>query len=160
MTDNTHFITDGKISIKLGATSTVLEYTLGARATGNLGTVWRYVRASTAIAQYDVVNFGTDWYAVPATATLVATGDMVGVAQVAFAAGEYGWVCTEADKISVNVSSSATAATQLYIATTAGSLSTTSSSGTLAGIHLTTSPVTTGVTLATAVMRAPTYKVL
>lgn len=158
---NTHYVTDGKLSIKLGATTTTQGFDLGTRATGNDGTVWRYVRATAAVDAYDTVMFGRDWLIAPATATGVATGDMVGIAQVAFAADEYGWICTEADTITVAVSATATAAIQLYIATTAGKLSTTASSGTLAGVHLdATTSASTGVTLTTAIARAPTYKVL
>lgn len=158
---NTNIITDGKLSIKLGATSTTLEFKLGTRANGNNGTVWRYVQATVAVSQYDTVTFPNTWLIQPATPTTVATGGNIGFAQVAFAAGEYGWVCTEADKITVAVSSTTTAAIQLYIATTSGKLSTTSSSGSLAGMFVDASISTTAtVTLTTAIARAPHYKVL
>lgn len=161
MTDNTHYVTDGKLSIKLGATSATQEHALGTRAVGNNGTVWRYVQATSAVDAYDTVMFGKDWLIAPATATGVATGDNIGFAQVDFAAGEYGWVCTEADTIQVAVSATATAAVQIYIATTAGKLSTTSSSGTLEGVFLdATTSASTGVTLTTAIARAPKYRVL
>lgn len=161
MTDNTHYVTDGKLSIKLGTTSTTQEHALGSRASGNNGTVWRYVRATVAVSQYDTVTFTNAWLAQPATGTSVATGGNIGFAQVAFAANEYGWVCTEADKITVSVSATAAPATQLYIATTSGKLSTTSGSGTLAGVFTDTNVSTTAtVTLTTAIARAPTYKVL
>ena len=161
MTDNTHYVTDGKIAIKLGSTVTTQEHTLGTRATGNNGTVWRYVQATVAVSQYDTVSFPQTWLIQPATPTTVATGGNIGVAQVAFAAGEYGWICTEADKITVAVSATITAAIQVYIASTSGKLSTTSSSGTLAGMFVdATTSASTGVTLTTAIMRAPTYKVL
>jgi hypothetical protein len=161
MTDNTHYVTDGKLSIKLGSTSTTMEHTLGSRTTGNNGTVWRYVKATVAVSAYDTVTFPNTWIIQPATPTTVATGGNVGFAQVAFAAGEYGWVCTEADKITVSVSATTTAAIQLYIATTSGKLSTTSSSGTLGGVFVdATTSASTGVTLTTAIARAPHYKVL
>jgi hypothetical protein len=161
MTDNTHYVTDGKLSIKLGSTSTTQEHALGSRATGNNGTVWRYVKATFAVSQYDTVTFPQTWLIQPATPTTVATGGNIGFAQVAFAAGEYGWVCTEADKLTVAVSATTTAAIQLYIATTSGKLSTTSSSGTLGGVFVdATTSASTGVTLTTAIARAPHYKVL
>ena len=161
MTDNTHYITDGKLSIKLGATSTTQEHTLGTRASGNNGTVWRYVLATAAVTAYDVVAFPNTWIIQPATGTLVATGYNVGFAQVAFAAGEYGWICTEADKITVNVSATTTAAVQLYVASTSGKLSTTTGSGTLEGVFVdATISTTAAVTATTAIARAPKYKVL
>lgn len=161
MTDNTHYVTDGKLSIKLGSTSSTQEHTLGARATGNKGTEWRYVKATVAISQYDTVMFGRDWYAEPATATGVATGDMIGFAQVAFAAGDYGWVCTKADTLTVAVSATATAAVQIYIASTSGKLSTTTGSGSLEGVFLdATTSASTGVTLTTAIAIQPKYRVL
>lgn len=156
---NSHYTTDGKLSIKLVGTSATREHKLGTRATGNDGTVWIYVQCTAAIAKYDVVSFGTDYLAGPATATTAATGDKLGVAQNAFSADEFGWVCIEATKMSVAVSSSITANTQLYIATTAGKLSTTSSSGTLDGIWLMDSSATTGVTINTAIFVSPHYGV-
>lgn len=161
MTDNTHYITDGKLSIKLGSTSTTQEHTLGTRATGTKGSIWRYVKATVAVSQYDCVSFGRDWYIEPATPTTVATGDNIGFAQVAFAADEYGWICTAADTLTVAVSSTATAAVQIYIATTSGKLATTTSSGTLEGVFLdATTSASTGVTLTTAIVVQPKYRVL
>ena len=161
MTDNTHYVTDGKLSIKLGTTSATQEHALGTRAAGNNGTMWRYVKATFAISQYDCVTFDNAWKAQPATPTTVATGGNIGFAQVAFAADEFGWICTNADKLSVAVSATATAAVQIYIATTSGKLSTTSSSGTLEGVFLdTTTSASTGVTLTTAIVVQPKYRVL
>lgn len=157
---NTHYVTDGKLSIKLSATTTTQEHDLGSRCTGTDGTVWRYVKATFAVSAKDVVSFPSTFLIQPAT-TSTAVGANIGVAQVAFAAGEYGWVCTSADKLSVSVSATATQAVVLYIATTSGKLSTTASAATLEGIFVeTTTSASTGVTLASVIMVQPKCKTL
>lgn len=51
-----------------------------------------FVQASGAIGQYDFVHIDTDGQAAKCTTTLAAQTSQVGVAQVAFADNEYGWV--------------------------------------------------------------------
>jgi len=51
-----------------------------------------FVQANGAIGQYDFVHIDTDGQAAKCTTTLAAQTSQVGVAQVAFADNEYGWV--------------------------------------------------------------------
>lgn len=65
---------------------------------GDIGTLqgkaYVYVKASAAIAQYDVVTFDETWITTvaPLTTSNDARGDKVGVAAVAIASGDYGWL--------------------------------------------------------------------
>jgi hypothetical protein len=76
------------------ATTTTAEFGLGDRHTDHDGKVWTYVQASAAIAQYDVVVFDETYttLAAPVSTSNDARGDKLGVAAVAFADNEYGWL--------------------------------------------------------------------
>jgi hypothetical protein len=76
------------------ATTTTAEFGLGDRHTDHDGKVWTYVQASAAIAQYDVVVFDESYttLAAPVSTSNDARGDKLGVAAVAFADNEYGWL--------------------------------------------------------------------
>jgi hypothetical protein len=51
-----------------------------------------FVQASAAIVQYDAVWIEPNFTAAPITSTLAATAGFIGVAEVAFASAEYGWI--------------------------------------------------------------------
>lgn len=53
---------------------------------------WLFVSASAAIAQYAFVGITGSGVAAELTTTTYASSASIGVAQVAFASGEYGWV--------------------------------------------------------------------
>jgi hypothetical protein len=72
----------------------------GATSTAGLGdeaiiegAVWRYVKASGAISAYDFVTITDAGLAASGTTTTAGSGPVgCGVAQFAFASGDYGWV--------------------------------------------------------------------
>ena len=65
---------------------------LGTCITATDGQQYEYVHASAAITQYDFVGIDENWEAAGLTAAMVDDGWSVGVAQVAFADNDLGWV--------------------------------------------------------------------
>ena len=106
------------------------------------GKQYRYVKASSAIAQYDVVTVDPATYittVAPLGTANDARGNYVGVAPAAIASGSYGWVqiygpCT------MNVLASCAANVRLNTTGTAGSPDDdgTASSMVIDGLYLTT----------------------
>lgn len=111
------------IGANTGATTTTAEFGLGDRHTDHNGKVWVYVQASASIAQYDVVTYDETYYTTvaPVSTSNDARGDKLGVAAVAFANDEYGWLqiygpCT------LNVLASCNPNAELTTSATGGSL--------------------------------------
>mgnify|MGYP001584232018 CR=1 FL=1 len=86
------------------------------------GGEFMFVKASSAIAQYDFVGILTTFNASSLTDTTAKTGPVIAVAQVAIASGAYGWVCLRGGGVSGNVLASAATSAALYSTATAGSL--------------------------------------
>ncbi len=133
------FATDGKIGIDLTKTTTGTttngenaEFTLGTVVSGSDSSRWMYVQAGAAIAQYDCVCVDENGQAALSTAALAAAGHTIGIAQVAFADNDLGWVCTHAlGNIYVNVAANCAPDVQLYTTATGGTIDDTSASQTL-----------------------------
>ncbi len=111
-------------------TSTTPVYGLGdigANVTSNGTQIYMYVRASGAItgAGYVVDIDGSAFTAVQTTTTTAApgtgTGKSVGVAPLAFASGDYGWVQVYGAGV-VRVAASCAAYTRLNSTATAGQI--------------------------------------
>lgn len=66
---------------------------LGTRCLGNDGTEWMFVQAGAAISQYMFVAIDAAFQAYPVNSARVIEGMSVGVAQIAFADNDFGWVC-------------------------------------------------------------------
>lgn len=100
---------------------------LGAVGQNTKGT-WVYGQAQGAIAAYDAVKIDNDGQLIPLTTAISGSEPTaVGVAQVALADNEYGWVWAgegggSGSGIKVTVLASAAAGAKLYTTTTAGSL--------------------------------------
>lgn len=112
---------------------------LGDRYVSNDGTEWVYVKASAAVAQYDVITMTVTYDAAPLGTGNDARGNLVGVASVAFASGDYGWVQVSGPT-TMNVLASAAANVRLNTTATAGSLDDDGTAGSMQvqGIYLTT----------------------
>lgn len=86
------------MSIIIGANtasvSTTPTHGLGDLFTDQDGKVWVYVQASASISQYDVVTYDETYYTTvaPVTTSNAARDDKLGVAPVAFANDDYGWL--------------------------------------------------------------------
>lgn len=112
---------------------------LGDRYVDNAGLEWVYVSASSAIAQYDVVTMTSAYAAAPLGTANDARGSLVGVAPVAFASSERGWVQVKGPVGNANVLASAAANVRLNTTATAGSLDDDGTAGSMQvqGIYLT-----------------------
>ena len=89
-----------------------------------------YVRAASAISQYNAVLIPNTNIATNATTARSADTKRVGFAQVSIASGDYGWVQL-GGKVRVNVSASCLPGVALYTTTTEGRLDDATVSGAL-----------------------------
>lgn len=89
-----------------------------------------YVRAASALSQYNAVLIPNSNIATNATTARAADTKRVGFAQVSIASGDYGWVHL-GGKVRVNVSASCLPAVALYTTTTEGRLDDATVSGAL-----------------------------
>lgn len=116
-------------------------FSAGERYVDQAGKEWVFVKASSAIAQYDVCTFDETYITTvaPLGTGNDARGDRIGVAAVAIASGSYGWLqvfgpCT------MNVLASCAANVRINTTATAGSLDDDGTVGSMQaeGIYLTT----------------------
>lgn len=113
---------------------------LGDRLVRHDGTEWVFVQAAAAVAQYDVVYFTSAYAATSLSTANDARGNLCGVASVAFASGDFGWVQTKGPVSNANVLASAAANVRLNTTATGGSLDDDGTTGAMQvqGIYLTT----------------------
>lgn len=97
-------------------------FTIGTTTETVNGGEFMFVKASSAIAQYDFVGISTNFNAASLSTSTTALAPIVAVAQVAIASGSYGWVCLRGGGISGNVLLSAATGAALYATTVPGFL--------------------------------------
>lgn len=114
----------------LTSTDDTAAVTPGTVVTLDDGGLAVYVRAASAISQYNAVLIPNTNIAVNATTARAAETKRVGFAQVSIASGYYGWVQL-GGKVRVNVSASCLPAVALYTTTTEGRLDDATVSGAL-----------------------------
>jgi hypothetical protein len=128
------------IGANTASDSTDAKFGVGDLSTDYAGNVFVYVKASSAIAQYDVVTYDETYNTTvaPLSTSNDARGDKVGVAPVAIASGSYGWVQISGPA-TANVLASCAANVRLNTTGTAGSLDDdgTTSAMQVQGIYLT-----------------------
>lgn len=156
---NTYFSTEGTLAARIMDTSTTALFALGATTSGNNGTEWVYVQASSAITANFVVVIDEAFAAAHLSTANDARGDLVGVAPVAFASGEFGWVCRKG-VINAQVLASCAANVRLNTTATAGALDDDGTAGAMAieGFVLTTARAASAGT-APALLNYPTVGV-
>lgn len=129
---STNYLTGGLIGARLDEPSSTADFRLGQVEHGIDGTMFMYVVASGAINQYDLVGVNEDFDAYPLTTALAAQSDVLGLAQVAFSSGQYGWVArTGAGDLRVRTKASAAADAQLWTTASAGVVDDATSAGAL-----------------------------
>jgi len=114
----------------LTSTDDTAAVTPGTMVTLDDGGMAVYVRAASAISQYNAVLIPNTNIAVNATTARAAETKRVGFAQVSIASGYYGWVQL-GGKVRVNVSASCLPAVALYTTSTEGRLDDATVSGAL-----------------------------
>lgn len=145
-----------KVGVDLTQSQTAAQFSPGDRVDGSANSKWVYVYASGAVALGDCVTVTATGTAATATATRAADpAHELGFAQFAIGAGEYGWVAQAGQGLTVAVSATAANNTVLYVATTAGKLSTTASSGTLTGVQIANVSSTATTTTTTGTLTFP-----
>lgn len=119
-------------------TMTGKGFGLGDRYVNNQGNEYVFVQASGAIAANDTVFFNSSYIATSITTANGARGNLCGVAGVAFASGEYGWVQVKGPT-TMSVKASCAANVRLNTTATAGFPDDdgTASSKQIQGIYLT-----------------------
>jgi len=149
------FTLNGVAGANLSASTSIQRFALGTIAQGTDKSEWVYVYASGAIAHGSGVQISTTGTAALWTPTALATGSELAFAQYAFADGEYGWVAKRGNSLTVRVSATSTLQATLYASATSGALTTTATSGSLAGIALLTASTTAAVATNLAVVTWP-----
>ena len=144
----------------LGYTESSPSVNVGTVVTLDDGGMAVYVRAASAISQYNAVLIPNSNIATNATTARAADTKRVGFAQVSIASGDYGWVHL-GGKVRVNVGASCLPAVGLYTTSTEGRLDDATVSGALvAGVvtELTASAVSamTAVAAFTMIIPVPT----
>lgn len=129
------YVMSGIVGVDLTATPTDSSagepmFTVGQTVTTQDASVYQYVHANGAIAQYDFVGIDENGEAAKITKAMADDGWQVGVAQVAFTDNDYGWAAIRGSNISGNVLASCAADSAVYTSATAGSLDDTSASQT------------------------------
>ncbi len=154
------YLTDGMIGVDLTATTAGTstdgagaEFTLGLTRRGTDDTLWCYVQAGAAVAQYAAAGLDENFQMVEITSTLARTGLTPAFPQVAFDDNDFGWVALNAGgSISVKLAASCAADVQLYTTATAGVLDDTATS--------TASLVRGVVTIAASTSQASTREII
>lgn len=131
------YLTSGVIGVNLTETTAGTttdgedaQFTLGQCHGGTDHTKWMYVQAAGAIDQYDFVSIDENFQATALADAGGAAGHILGVAQVAFADNEFGWVAVEGTNINGNVLASCAADTEaLFTTATAGHVDDATSAG-------------------------------
>lgn len=117
----------GVLGVSPSYTTTDLRGALLSKGSDAKGS-WRYVQANGAISQYDAVKIDNDGQAFSITTTISGVEPTaVGIAQIAFADNDYGWVWIgegggSGRGIKVNVLADCAADVKLYTTATAGAL--------------------------------------
>lgn len=124
-------ITDGPVGTIFSATTTTAAVALGSIANTDDGGEVVYCISSGAVSQYALAGINEDFDVYMMTTALSAQSDRLGFPQIAFGAGEYGWVYTRGSNIKVRTKASAAADTQLYTTASAGVVDDASSAGAL-----------------------------
>ena len=139
--------TSNLIGVSLGYADTSASFKLGTTVNLDDGGQAVYVRAASAVSQYDAVAVLGDNTVVPLTTTNSANSKVVGFAQVSIAAASYGWVQIGGKPV-VKLAASCNPAVPLYTTATAGTLDdAVVSGGLVAGIvALTTASGATALT--------------
>jgi len=135
------------LGVKLDVPSSTPDAALGDEARGEANSKWLYVLAGEAITQYAAVGVNYNFTANLLTKVHADAGRKIGVAQVAFASGQYGWVATQGGNniLAVRAKNACQPNVALYTTATAGYLDDTSATQTLVnGIVLTDTATASG----------------
>lgn len=147
------FTNSSIIGVDLNNGNATSQFTTGSQIEGSAGSEWTYVEMGTAAVAGTLLAINAT-----NTATLAlpsSTGSRFAFAQATQTSGNFAWVCTRGNPLTVLVSSTSSLFMPLYVTAASGALSTTASSGTMAGITLLTASTTAVLTAFQAVVTWP-----
>lgn len=147
------FANSSTIGVDLNNGATTAQFTVGSQLEASSGSEWVYVEMGTAASAGTLLAINAT-----NTATLAlpsSTGSRFAFAQATQTSGNFAWVCTRGNPLTVLVSSTSSLFMPLYVTAASGALSTTASSGTMAGITLLTASTTAVLTAFQAVVTWP-----
>lgn len=147
------FANSSSIGVDLNNGATTAQFTTGTQIEASNGSEWVYVEMGTAAVAGTLLAINatnTASLAVPAS-----TGSRFAFAQATQTSGNFAWVCTRGNPLTVLVSSTSSLFAVLYVTAASGALSTTASSGTMQGITLLTASTTAVLTAFQAVVTWP-----
>jgi hypothetical protein len=117
------------IGADLTAVSATAEFGLGDTAVAESGQKYMYVLSSGALAQYAAVCIDENFTGRAATTTLAAQANSFGMAQIAFATDQYGWVAVNGHGLQVNCKDAVGPNDALYTSASVGVLTAVASTG-------------------------------
>lgn len=150
------FIASTPISgVSLNSTNSAALVAVGTKVNAQQDSEWVYVEANGAISVGDVCEISASGTATRATTAGPRTSvTELGVAQNAFATGEFGWLARRGYGMTIAVSATTQPGT-IYVATTSGKLSNTSASSTIVGILINNASATATTTTTTGTLTWP-----
>jgi hypothetical protein len=113
-------ITNGPAGVIFNDTTASPAVALGTIGYTDDGGEVVYCVSSGAISQYALCGINEDFDVYMMTTALSVQSDRLGFPQIAFGAGEYGWVYTRGSNIKVRTKASAAADAQLWTTASAG----------------------------------------
>ena len=124
---------------------------LGDSAEDHAGKEYVYIKATSAISQYDVVTYDETYNTTvaPVTTTNGVRGDKLGVAPVAIASGSYGWLQVYSPCV-INVAANCNPNVELTLTSVAGVLD----DATTASLDVADGIVTTAASASAAASKA------
>ena len=148
------YATSSVLGADLNNPQTTALFTLNQHILGSDGSEWVYCIATGTLASGSLVSIQNQGTAIaPSTAQLyaptgVAGGGELGVVQTIVPQGQYAWVAIKGQNLAIQCSGTLAPAAVMYAGgDTAGAISGTSGSCTLAGIYITTSASTAGLSV-------------
>ena len=146
------YATSSVLGVDFNNPSTTALFTLGQHVLGSDGIEAVYVIATGTLATGSLVSIQNQGTAVnPITAYLyaptgVAGGGALGVVQTLIPQGQYGWAMVKGQNLIIQTSGSLAPGAVVYgLSDTPGAFQAAASSGTLAGVYITTSGSTAGL---------------
>lgn len=150
------FVPNGsKVGVDLNNPTSAAQFSLLDATTGSNDTKFVYCYVSGALNTGSGVRISQTGTASLWTAASVAGGAELGFAQTSFADAQFGWIARFGNPLTVLVSATSTLTVVLYASDTSGALTTTATSGTLAGVALQTASTTAAVANNLAVVNWP-----
>lgn len=119
------FNTDGKLGVSLTETiSTTADarHIIGEKVCAQDDTEFIYVRAASAVAQFDAVTILSDNTVAPLTTANASVSHAIGFAQTSIASASFGWVATRGNKLKINLASACADGVPLFTTATGGVL--------------------------------------